>query len=293
MCPGAGDAHGGLAPGWATGGSLLPQPAPHDGLAADQPGYSLKLIGEVLGHRSLQAANRYAHLRVSAQRAALLDVFGERPRHPRDADAYPNRPSLGSQKWVVGLALAQLSLLVGMAHQAPMTVLTRRRPLGVFGLSDFRWRDSVLLIITEFVICLYESETGRVDDGLAITIVANTIPIACTFLNRFRPDPNQLRNTSPLFRGLHGNQHVFKMVPGQFPVARSAGLGPKLQPGRLRSKCGKQPFLRISLPMLGQNPNDRNPIRCADDIITFSEQKPDIPPLGCTRPIMISPRCRR
>jgi integrase len=35
-------------------------------------GYSLKLVGEVLGHRSLQAANRYAYLKVSA----LLDVFG-------------------------------------------------------------------------------------------------------------------------------------------------------------------------------------------------------------------------
>ena len=42
-------------------------------------GYSLKLVGEVLGNRSLQAANRYAHLLVSTQRAALLDVFGDNP----------------------------------------------------------------------------------------------------------------------------------------------------------------------------------------------------------------------
>lgn len=42
-------------------------------------GYTLKLVGEILGHRSLQATNRYAHLAVSTQRAALFDVFGAAP----------------------------------------------------------------------------------------------------------------------------------------------------------------------------------------------------------------------
>lgn len=39
-------------------------------------GYSLKIVGEVLGHLSVQSANRYAHLAVETKRAALLDVFG-------------------------------------------------------------------------------------------------------------------------------------------------------------------------------------------------------------------------
>ena len=39
-------------------------------------GYSLKMVGEVLGHRSVTAANRYAHLSVETKRAALERVFG-------------------------------------------------------------------------------------------------------------------------------------------------------------------------------------------------------------------------
>ncbi|MGH8519835.1 MAG: tyrosine-type recombinase/integrase [Gammaproteobacteria bacterium] len=41
-----------------------------------QGGYSLKMVQEVLGHRSIQAANRYAHLSVETKRAALESVFG-------------------------------------------------------------------------------------------------------------------------------------------------------------------------------------------------------------------------
>lgn len=39
-------------------------------------GYSLKVVQEVLGHRSVTAANRYAHLAVQTKRAALEGVFG-------------------------------------------------------------------------------------------------------------------------------------------------------------------------------------------------------------------------
>lgn len=39
-------------------------------------GYSLKVVQEVLGHRSVTAANRYAHLSVETKRAALERVFG-------------------------------------------------------------------------------------------------------------------------------------------------------------------------------------------------------------------------
>lgn len=41
-----------------------------------QAGHSLKIVQEVLGHRSVQAANRYAHLSVETKRAALESVFG-------------------------------------------------------------------------------------------------------------------------------------------------------------------------------------------------------------------------
>lgn len=41
-----------------------------------QGGYTLKMVQEVLGHRSVQAANRYAHLSVETKRAALERVFG-------------------------------------------------------------------------------------------------------------------------------------------------------------------------------------------------------------------------
>lgn len=41
-----------------------------------QGGYTLKMVQEVLGHRSVQAANRYAHLSVGTKRAALERVFG-------------------------------------------------------------------------------------------------------------------------------------------------------------------------------------------------------------------------
>ena len=40
-------------------------------------GHSLKIVQEVLGHRSVQAANRYAHLSVETKRAALERVFGD------------------------------------------------------------------------------------------------------------------------------------------------------------------------------------------------------------------------
>lgn len=40
-------------------------------------GYSLKIVQEVLGHRSLLSANRYAHLSVVAKRDALERVFSE------------------------------------------------------------------------------------------------------------------------------------------------------------------------------------------------------------------------
>lgn len=39
-------------------------------------GHSLKMVQEVLGHRSVQSANRYAHLAVKTKRAALEGVFG-------------------------------------------------------------------------------------------------------------------------------------------------------------------------------------------------------------------------
>lgn len=39
-------------------------------------GYSIKIVQEVLGHRSVQAADRYAHLSVGAKREALERVFG-------------------------------------------------------------------------------------------------------------------------------------------------------------------------------------------------------------------------
>ena len=40
-------------------------------------GHSLKMVQEVLGHKSVQSANRYAHLSVAAKRAALERVFSE------------------------------------------------------------------------------------------------------------------------------------------------------------------------------------------------------------------------
>jgi integrase len=40
-------------------------------------GHSLKMVQEVLGHRSVTAANRYAHLSVETKRAALERVFGD------------------------------------------------------------------------------------------------------------------------------------------------------------------------------------------------------------------------
>ncbi|MGH8524107.1 MAG: tyrosine-type recombinase/integrase [Gammaproteobacteria bacterium] len=39
-------------------------------------GYPLKVVQEVLGHLSVQSANRYAHLSVETKRAALERVFG-------------------------------------------------------------------------------------------------------------------------------------------------------------------------------------------------------------------------
>ncbi|MDQ3562842.1 MAG: site-specific integrase [Pseudomonadota bacterium] len=39
-------------------------------------GHSIKIVQEVLGHRSVQAANRYAHLSIETKRAALERVFG-------------------------------------------------------------------------------------------------------------------------------------------------------------------------------------------------------------------------
>lgn len=42
-----------------------------------QAGHSLKMVQEVLGHRSVTAANRYAHLSVETKRAALERVFSE------------------------------------------------------------------------------------------------------------------------------------------------------------------------------------------------------------------------
>jgi len=41
-----------------------------------QAGHSLKIVQEVLGHRTVVAANRYAHLGVEPKRAALEQVFG-------------------------------------------------------------------------------------------------------------------------------------------------------------------------------------------------------------------------
>jgi len=38
-------------------------------------GHSIKIVQDVLGHRSVQAANRYAHLSVETKRAALERVF--------------------------------------------------------------------------------------------------------------------------------------------------------------------------------------------------------------------------
>ena len=39
-------------------------------------GHSIKIVQDVLGHRSVTAANRYAHLSVETKRAALERVFG-------------------------------------------------------------------------------------------------------------------------------------------------------------------------------------------------------------------------